>query len=117
MQAKQPQDALRSLEGLLLRESRDPRLWLLKAQCLLSTGQLAEACAAAATAMDSTLADPVLLDAIGTVFSRANEQRRALEAYDRAIELAPNRAHFIFNRRRCVASWVNWRRRSLTMIA
>jgi Flp pilus assembly protein TadD len=98
MQAQQPQDALRSIDGLLLREAREPRLWLLKAQCLLATGQLPEACAAAGSAMDSTLADPALLDALGTVFSRANDQQRALAAYNRAIEQAPDQAHFLFNR-------------------
>ncbi len=98
MQAQQPQDALRRIDGLLRREAHDPRLWLLKAQCLLTTGQFPEACAAASAALDSTLADPALLDALGTVFSRANDQRRALAAYNRAIEQAPNQAHLLFNR-------------------
>ncbi len=98
MQANQPQDALRSIDSLLTSEARDPRLWLLKAQCLLNTEQLTEACAAAAAALDRTYQDPALFDAIGTVFSRANDQHRALAAYDRAIELAPTQAHFVFNR-------------------
>jgi tetratricopeptide (TPR) repeat protein len=98
MQARQPQDALRSIDDLLRREAGDPRLWLLKAQCLLTIGRLPEACAAAGCAMDDTLADPALLDALGTVFSRANDQQRALAAYNRAIAQAPNQAHFLFNR-------------------
>ena len=98
MQANQPQDALRSIESLLMSEARDPRLWLLKAQCLLNTDQLPEACVAAAAALDRTQLDPALFDAIGTVFSRANDQRRALAAYNRAVELAPTQAHFVFNR-------------------
>ena len=46
----------------------------------------------------ATPADPVLLDAIGTVFARTNEQARALAAYERAVALAPDEPHFTFNR-------------------
>jgi tetratricopeptide (TPR) repeat protein len=98
MQANQPRAALASIDRLLARDSRDPRLWLLKAQCAVSVGQLTAACEAAAQALAGAGADPVLLDAIGTVFSRANDQTRALAAYNRAVEQAPGTARFIFNR-------------------
>ncbi len=42
--------------------------------------------------------DPVLFDALGSLFSRINDQERALAAFDRAVTLAPGNAHFIFNR-------------------
>lgn len=42
--------------------------------------------------------DPVLFDALGSLFSRMNDQDRALAAFDRAVTLAPGNAHFIFNR-------------------
>jgi tetratricopeptide (TPR) repeat protein len=40
----------------------------------------------------------VLYDALGSLFSRVNDQERALSAYDRAVRLAPDNPHFIFNR-------------------
>ena len=42
--------------------------------------------------------NPVLLDAIGGVFSHASDQERALAAFDRAVALAPANPHFMFNR-------------------
>ena len=39
-----------------------------------------------------------LLDALGSFFSFVGDQRRALEAFERAVALAPDQAHFIFNR-------------------
>ncbi len=70
----------------------------LRAQRLLAQGHTPQACAAAAAAQRSAPADAALLDAIGTLFSRANEQRLAAAAYDRAVALAPDNPRFIFNR-------------------
>jgi tetratricopeptide (TPR) repeat protein len=69
-----------------------------RAQCLLALGCLVESREAAAAALQNAPPDPVLFDAIGSLFSRAEDQRRALAAYDRAVTLAPNNPHFIFNR-------------------
>jgi hypothetical protein len=81
--------------GIGLTDAR----WLIhRAQCLLALGRLEDACEAAAAAQLKAAPDPVLLDAIGSVFSHAADQQRALAAYDRAVMLAPNNPHFIFNR-------------------
>src|SRR5260370_5181379 len=69
-----------------------------RAQCLLALGRLPEACEAAAAAQLKAPPDPVLYDALGSLFSRANDQQRALSAYHRAVMLAPNNPQFIFNR-------------------
>ena len=98
IQAQQWPAALQNIDQALVREARDSRLWLLKAQCLLRLGRHPQACEAAAAAQRNAPADPGLLDAVGTVFSRANDQQRAAEAYDRAVSLAPDNSHFIFNR-------------------
>jgi len=42
--------------------------------------------------------DPLLLDALGSFFSFAGDQHTALEAFDQAAALAPDNAHFVFNR-------------------
>ena len=70
---------------------------LQRAQGLLASGQMTRACEAAAAAQIHAT-DAAVLDAIGNVFSRAGDQRRALAAFERAIALAPNEPHFVFNR-------------------
>jgi tetratricopeptide (TPR) repeat protein len=77
---------------------RQAKLLVYRAQCLAALGRHRDACEAAADALRSAPSDPVLLDAIGGVFSHANDQERALAAFDRAVALAPGNAHFIFNR-------------------
>jgi tetratricopeptide (TPR) repeat protein len=79
-------------------EPHDAAMLIKRAQCLLALGRLPEACEATATAQLKAPPDPVLYDALGSLFSRTNDQQRALSAYDRAVTLAPNNPHFIFNR-------------------
>ncbi|HEY4446577.1 MAG TPA: sulfotransferase, partial [Steroidobacteraceae bacterium] len=79
-------------------EPGDAPTLIKRAQYLLALGRLPESCEAAAAALLNAPPDPVLLDAIGNLFSRAGDQRRALAAYGRAVALAPNTPHFIFNR-------------------
>ena len=76
----------------------DPRILFHRAQSLLAVGRARDACEAAAAAQVRAPADPALLDAIGTLFSQANEPRRALAAYEQAIALSPDQPHFLFNR-------------------
>ncbi len=79
-------------------EPGEPRAHLQRAQCLLALGRLGEAIAAADAAFAAAADDPVLFDAIGGLFSQANDPARALQAFDRAVALAPNHPHFLFNR-------------------
>ena len=90
--------ALSCSDRALAIESVDPRFQLQRAYCLLSLGRLSDAREAAAAAERSARGDPVLLDAIGSLYSRGNDQRSALAAYDDAVILAPNNPQFIFNR-------------------
>jgi len=90
--------ALECIDRALSAAPRDPRWLIGRAQCLLALGRLPEACLAAAAARRDAPADPVMLDAIGSLFSQGNDQRQALEAFDRAVDLAPDSAHFRFNR-------------------
>jgi tetratricopeptide (TPR) repeat protein len=73
-------------------------LLLQRAHCLLTLGRIAEARMAALTAQRHAGADARLLDAIGTLLSRASDQRAALAAYDAAVGLAPDQPHLLFNR-------------------
>src|SRR5690606_40686370 len=57
----------------------------------------AEAVAAADRAMARDPADAVVLDTLGSVYSRANAHGRAIEAYRRACDLEPGHAGFRFN--------------------
>jgi tetratricopeptide (TPR) repeat protein len=98
IQAKDWQGALDNIDQALKAAPDDAKLHFSKAQCLLALGRPAEACEAAAAAQSGASSDPLLLDAIGTLFSRANDQPRALAAYEQAVSLAPGNPHYIYNR-------------------
>jgi tetratricopeptide (TPR) repeat protein len=98
IQAKDWRGALGCIDRALSLEPHDAPLLIHRAQCLLALGRLPEACDAAAAAQRKAPPDPVLYDALGSLFSRANDQQRALSAYDRAVTFAPDNPHFIFNR-------------------
>jgi Flp pilus assembly protein TadD len=98
IQAKDWPRALECVDRALATEPHDAALLIHRAQCLLALGRLPDACEAAAAAQLKAPPDPVLYDALGSLFSRANDQQRALSAYDRAVTLAPNNPHFMFNR-------------------
>jgi tetratricopeptide (TPR) repeat protein len=72
--------------------------WLLAGQIALAQERLLEARDAAVAAQLRAGDDPLLWDAIGTLFSRANDQSRALAAYDRALMLSPGQPQLLFNR-------------------
>jgi tetratricopeptide (TPR) repeat protein len=98
IQAKDWRSAIGCIDQALSIEPHDAPLLLQRAQCLLALGRLPEACAAAAAAQQYAPPNPVLFDAIGSLFSHAKDQKRALAAFERAATLAPNNPHFIFNR-------------------
>ncbi len=91
-------DALGAIDRALSIEPRNPQLLIRRGQYLLAAGRLADARQAAAAAQRCAGADAMLLDAIGTLYSRADDQRRALAAYEQAVAAAPGNAQFIFNR-------------------
>jgi tetratricopeptide (TPR) repeat protein len=98
MKVGRPADALREVERALTIEPRNPTFLICRAQCLAALGRIAGACEAAAAAEAVVGSEPMLWDAIGTVYSRGNDQRRALAAYNRAIALAPDNPQLLFNR-------------------
>jgi tetratricopeptide (TPR) repeat protein len=98
MQAKDWCSAIGRIDHALSTEPHDARLLIQRAQCLLALGRLTEACDAAAAAQRNALPDPVFFDALGSLFSQAKDQTRALAAFDQAVALAPNNPHFMFNR-------------------
>jgi tetratricopeptide (TPR) repeat protein len=91
-------EALGRIERALAIEPDNARLMIQRGQCLLALARLPQACEAAAAAQRSASGDAVLLDAIGSLYSRANDQHRALAAYDQAVALAPGNPLFVFNR-------------------
>lgn len=98
MQAKDWPNALTQIERALVAQPAVALLHINRAQCLMALGRRAEACAAAAAAERQAPADALLADAAGSIYSFSGDQRRALQAYERAVALAPDDARFIFNR-------------------
>jgi tetratricopeptide (TPR) repeat protein len=98
VQARDWPNALIQIDRVLKSRPDLPRMLLNKAQCLLAMGRRAEARESAKAASSLASRDAVLLDALGSFYSFAGDQRDALKAFERAVALAPDNAHFIFNR-------------------
>lgn len=97
--APDPAAELQRLDLLLAHEAHNPVAHLKRAQCLLMLGRAREARVAADLAERyAPPTDASFWDALGSLLSFAGDQAAALEAYDRALALAPNSAAFIFNR-------------------
>jgi tetratricopeptide (TPR) repeat protein len=91
-------NALTQIDRVLLASPSLPQGLLTRAQCLLALGRRGEACMAAKAALAGATTDALLLDAVGSFFSFAGDQHAALEAFEQAAALAPDNAHFVFNR-------------------
>jgi tetratricopeptide (TPR) repeat protein len=98
MQAREWPNALVHIHKALAAEPRAAGLYINRAQCLVALGHTVEARQSAAVAEQLEPTDALLADAAGGVYSFAGDQRRALQSYERAVGLAPNNAHFLFNR-------------------
>jgi tetratricopeptide (TPR) repeat protein len=68
------------------------------ARCHLGAGQPERARARATQALSMPRDNPVVLDSLGVVMTRLDEQSLALELFDQAIALAPGQASMHFNR-------------------
>jgi tetratricopeptide (TPR) repeat protein len=98
MRAKDWPNALKQLDRALAAAPGAPKLLFSRAQCLLALGRRGDACLAAAATLERATADAALLDALGSFFSFLGDQHRALEAFERAVAMAPDSPHFLFNR-------------------
>ena len=98
VQARDWPNALTHIDRVLKVRPDMPRMLLNQAQCLLATGRRLEARKSADAALSLAERDAVLLDALGSFYSFAGYQRDALKAFERAVALAPDNAHFMFNR-------------------
>jgi tetratricopeptide (TPR) repeat protein len=91
-------NALTQIDRALHASPGMPQGLLTRAQCLLALGRRGEACGTAQAALAVATTDPLLLDALGSFFSFVGDQHTALKAFEHAAALAPDKAHFIFNR-------------------
>lgn len=91
-------EALGCIERAIELEPGNARYLLQRGHSLIALGRLTEAGKAAAAAHRVAGADATLLDAIGTVLSRANDQAGASRAYSQALALAPENARILYNR-------------------
>ncbi len=84
----QRQAALSLIEEGLAREPQSVQCLIQQAECHLALGNR-EQSLAAADAATAASRDPRAFDAIGTFFAMADDYSRALDAYDRAVAVAP----------------------------
>jgi hypothetical protein len=98
MVLKSPADALRFIDqAIAIGPVNAPHL-IHRAHCLLALNRRLDARDAAVAAQAYAAGDPAIWAAIGSVCSIANDQQRALDAFDRASTLAPREAQYLFNR-------------------
>jgi tetratricopeptide (TPR) repeat protein len=90
--------ALVAVEQALARIPKDGRALLQKARCLRALRRHGEALELARSVRELVNDDAAALDALGTLYSLCGEQQPALEAYDRAFQLAPRNVAIAFNR-------------------
>ena len=90
--------ALALIERALALTPKDGRSLLQKAHALRALRRQNEAFEIANTVRPLLNEDAAALDLLGTFYSLSGEQRRALEAYDRALQLAPRNLPITFNR-------------------
>ncbi len=90
-------DALRAIDRALELEPSDLHL-LQKVKCLLESGDLEAARAAAVGLRDRSFCDAMLHDDFGAVLHQLGDHRAALEQYSRAAALDPRNARHHYNR-------------------
>jgi tetratricopeptide (TPR) repeat protein len=90
--------ALTLIEHALALTPRDGRSLLQKAYSLRALRRQSEALEIANTVRPLLNSDAAALDLLGTFYSLSGDQRLALEAYDRALQLAPRNIPITFNR-------------------
>lgn len=98
LQARDWQGAARVCGEFTARHPDLAAGWIATGQVALAAQDLLRARDCAVTAERLADGDPILWDLIGTLHSRANDQPRALAAYDQALALAPDQPSFLFNR-------------------
>jgi Tfp pilus assembly protein PilF len=90
--------ALTLIERALALTPKDGRSLLQKAHTLRALRRQSEALEIANKVRPLLNNDAAALDLLGTFYSLSGEQRLALEAYDRALQLAPRNIPITFNR-------------------
>jgi tetratricopeptide (TPR) repeat protein len=98
MQARDWQGAARLCAQFTAQQPELAAGWIASGQVAMAMQDLLRARDCAAAAASRADDDPILWDLIGTLYSRANDQPRALAAYERALALAPEQPAFLFNR-------------------
>jgi tetratricopeptide (TPR) repeat protein len=98
LQAGDASAALGLIERALGLTPNDGRSLLQKAHCLRALRRQSEAFESARAARSLLNEDAAALDSLGTFYSFSGEQYLALEAYERALQLAPRNTSITFNR-------------------
>jgi tetratricopeptide (TPR) repeat protein len=98
LEMKDAAAALNLVESALALVPGDARFLLQKAHSLRGAGQAHQALEIARAIQPSLSGDAGSMDSLGTLYSSCGEQQLALEAADRAVQLAPRVAAFKFNR-------------------
>ncbi len=95
---RSPVKALEAIDRALSTEPLNVEFLTRRAQCLLALNRRQDALNTANAVENCAPISPAIWDAVGMVRTLANDHRGALAAYDRAVMIAPQEPHFIYNR-------------------
>ncbi len=98
MALRSPANSLAAIDRALAVEPLNVGFLTHRAQCLLALNRRQDALNMTDAVERCAPTNPAIWDAIGMVRTGANEHRGALAAYERAVALAPQEPHFIYNR-------------------
>jgi Flp pilus assembly protein TadD len=90
-------NAVEHARNAIRLQSSNPDYRAQLAMCLLRSLQISEALNEAQAAQSMSIKNPATWDSLGTVYTGCNDLNRAQEAYQHAVNLAPDVMHFQFN--------------------
>lgn len=97
LQRGRPDAAIVCANRAVALAPRDPVAHILRAKCLLGSGETGEALAAAEVASTVVGAAPAALDALGAIFGQLGLHHRAAELFRRAVAARPDVPQHLFN--------------------
>jgi Flp pilus assembly protein TadD len=94
---ERPDAAIVCAERAVALNPHDPLAHILRAKCLISSGEVGPARDAAETAAQVIGTAPEALDALGAIFGLLGQHQRAAELFRRAVAARPDVPQYLFN--------------------
>lgn len=97
LQRGRPDAAIVCADRAVALAPSDPIAHVMRAKCLMHTGEAPQALAAAELAAKTVGSSPAALDALGAIFGHLGLHERAADLFRRAVAARPDVAQYLFN--------------------